>query len=431
MQFLLLGLNHKTAPLDVREAVALDERETADGLARLKAQDFFVEGFILSTCNRTEVYLLTEDPEAADRGACELLRELKGVDHLADESLRYRLTDREAVHHLFRVTAGLDSMVLGEPQIIGQVKEAYSRACRARSTGAFVNKLCHLAFRVAKRSRSETHIGEGAVSVGFAAVTAAGERLEGLAGRTLLLVGAGEHGTLVAEQLARRRPARLMVASRTAARAAELAEQVGGECVPVEQLPVALAEADAAICCTASLKPVITGEVLDPALARRGGSPLLLVDIAVPRDIDPHLGKRPGVTLLDIDGLTRVVDENLERRRADVPKVEALVTHELDKFFAWYRSLQTVPVIQALLGKMEGVRREEMDRFAAGLDPAQRDRLEKFSKRLVSRIINEPLARIKVCDRSTRMGMLKLDTVLDLFALAENERIDFTGEGDG
>jgi len=431
MHLLLLGLNHKTAPLAAREAVALNDQDTAEALARLKARDFFVEGFILSTCNRTEIYVLTADPEAADRGVRDVLRELKGVDHLGDERLRIRLADREAVHHFFRVTAGLDSMVLGEPQIIGQVKEAYSRACRAKSTGAFVNKLCHLAFRVAKRSRSETHIGEGAVSVGFAAVTAARDALDGLAGRTLLLVGAGEHGSLVAGQLARQHPARLLVASRTAARAAELAEKVGGECVPSEEIPGALAEAHAAICCTASLKPVITDEVLRPALARRNGAPLLLVDIAVPRDIDPHLGKLDGVTLLDIDSLTRVVDENLERRKADVPKVEALVTHELNKFFAWYRSLQTVPVIQALLAKMEGIRREEMDHFTAALDPGQRDRVERFSRRLVSRIIHEPLARIKVCDRSTRMGMLKLDTVLDIFALAENERLDFSGTDEG
>lgn len=431
MQFLLLGVNHNTAPLPVRESLALAGEETDHCLAALKEEPFFVEGFILSTCNRSEFYILSGDARAAEDGVCRLVRELKGVDHLADTRLRYLMKDRDAVEHLFRVTSGLDSMVLGEPQIIGQVKDAYARACKAKSTGAFVNKLCHLAFRVAKRSRSETHIGEGAVSVGFAAVSTVNEHLGGLANRTVLVVGAGNHGELVCRHLESRGPGRLLIASRTEARARSLASRVGGEMVEVEALSDALAEADAVICCTASLRPVITATNLDPALERRDGAPLLLVDIAVPRDIDPHLGKRPEVTLLDIDGLTRVVDENLERRREAVPMVEALVFHELDKFFAWYRSLQTVPVIQALMAKMEAIRREEMDRFGAGLDPGKRDRVERFSRRLVSRIINDPLSRIKVCDRSTRIGMLKLDTVLDIFALAEEDSLDLEDAGEG
>jgi len=430
MQFLLLGVNHNTAPLPVRESLALGEAGAADCLARLKEERFFVEGFILSTCNRSEFYVLTGDAKEAEAGICRLVRELKGVDHLADTRMRYLMKDRDAVEHFFRVTSGIDSMVLGEPQIIGQVKVAYSWACKAKSAGAFVNKLCHLAFRVAKRSRSETHIGEGAVSVGFAAVSMVKERLGGLAGRTVLVVGAGNHGELVCRHLESRGPGRLLIASRTEARARALASRVGGEAVAVEALPGALAEADAVICCTASLRPVITAENLDPALELRDGAPLLLVDIAVPRDIDPHLGKRPEVTLLDIDGLTRVVDENLERRREAVPLVEALVLHELDKFFAWYRSLQTVPVIQALMAKMEAIRREEMDRFGAALDPGMRDRVERFSRRLVSRVINDPLTRIKVCDRSTRIGMLKLDTVLDIFALAEEDRLDLEDGGE-
>ncbi len=430
MQFLLLGVNHNTAPLAVRESLALSGEEVTRCLTALKQERFFVEGFILSTCNRSEFYILTEDVRTAGDGVCRLIRGMKGVDHLADSRLRYLMKDREAVEHLFRVTSGLDSMILGEPQIIGQVKEAFSKACKAKSTGAFVNKLCHLAFRVAKRSRSETHIGEGAVSVGFAAVNSVKERLGGLAERTVLVVGAGNHGELVCRHLAAQSPGRLLISSRTALRARALASRVGAEAVEVEALSGALAEADAVICCTASLRPVITAENLDPALSRRCGAPLLLVDIAVPRDVDPHLGKRPAVTLLDIDGLTRVVDENLERRREAVPQVEALVLYELDKFFAWYRSLQTVPVIQALLAKMEAIRREEMDRFGAALDPRNRERVERFSRRLVSRIINDPLSRIKVCDRSTRIGMLKLDMVLDIFALAEENRLDLEDSGE-
>jgi glutamyl-tRNA reductase len=424
MQFLLLGVNHNTAPLAVRESLALTGEEVACCLSGLKEEQFFIEGFILSTCNRSEFYVLTGDALTAVEGVCRLTREMKGVDHLADTRLRYRKTDREAVEHIFRVISGLDSMVLGEPQIIGQVKEAYSRACKAKSTGAFVNKLCHLAFRVAKRSRSETHIGEGAVSVGFAAVNSVKDRLGGLEGRTILVVGAGNHGELVCRHLESQKIGRLLISSRTAGRARELASRMGAEAVELETLSAALGEVDAVICCTASLRPVITAEHLDPALQRRNGAPLLLVDIAVPRDIDPHLGKRPAVTLLDIDGLTRVVDENLERRREAVPAVEALVRHELDKFFAWYRSLQTVPVIQALLAKMEAIRREEMDRFGAMLEPGKRERVERFSRRLVSRIISDPLNRIKVCDRSTRIGLLKLDTVLDIFALAEENHPD-------
>ncbi len=434
MQFLLLGVNHHTAPLAVRESLALSGEETAQCFAALKGERFFVEGFILSTCNRTEFYILTEEATAAEDGLCRLARELKNVDHLADTRLRYLMKDRDAVEHLFRVTSGLDSMVLGEPQIIGQVKEAYSQACKAKSTGAFVNKLCHLAFRVAKRSRSETHIGEGAVSVGYAAVMEVRERLGGLGGRTVLVVGAGNHGELVSEHLRGQGTQRLLIAGRTESKARALASRLEGEAVPVEELETALAAADAVISCTSSLRPVIGAELLDPALARRDGAPLLLVDVAVPRDIDPHLGKRPSVTLLDIDAVTKVVDENLERRRESVPRVEALVLHELDKFFAWYRSLQTVPVIQALLGKMEGIRREEMDRLGAGLNPGQRDRVERFSRRLVSRLIHDPLSRIKVCDRSTRIGMLKLDTVLDIFALADESRLDLEtddGQEDG
>ncbi len=225
MQFLLLGVNHNTAPLPVRESLVMNSEEAGCCLALFKDQPWFVEGFVLSTCNRSEFYVLTNDPEAAGEGVRALVGELKGVDHLSDPQYVYGLKDREAVEHLFRVNSGLDSMILGEPQIIGQVKEAYSLACKASTTGAFVNKLCHLAFRVAKRSRAETHIGEGAVSVGFAAVTTIDKHLEGLSGRTILVVGAGKHGELVARHLQTRNPQRLLITSRTEARSRALAHR--------------------------------------------------------------------------------------------------------------------------------------------------------------------------------------------------------------
>jgi glutamyl-tRNA reductase len=411
MHITLVGISHKTAPVAVRERFALGPEELPAALARLG--EAFGGVAVLSTCNRTEVYLA--GPLAvATEPVVDVLRELKGGAEAPDGAF-YHHTGREAARHLFRVAAGIDSMVLGESEILGQVRVAFAAATAAATHNAVLSQLFHTAIRVGRRARNETHIGRYAVSVSSTAVELARNTLGDLSASTVLVVSAGEAGKLAARSLAESGASRLLVTSRTAGRAKELAADLGGEPVAFEHLTRAMSEADIVISSSAAPDFLIGRREVAEATAGRNGRPLLLIDIAVPRDIDPEAGSLPSVHLYDIDDLQGLVERNMDARRREATKVERIVEEGVERFVDWQRGLGVVPTVAALRARAESVRDAELKRTIKrlnGLSPEQRHSVEAMATALVKKLLHDPISRLKGDD-----GERYVAAARDLFSL--------------
>ena len=389
-----VGLNHRTAPVEEREKVAFSAEDLPDALNRLHAE--LGNAVVISTCNRTELYATTAGgAHEADR-LLDALAACKGAQ--LHPRLTYFLSHDEAVRHMFRVACGIDSMVLGESQILGQVRDAMSAATQAGSLNGVLSRLLHSALRVGKRARSQTNIGRYAVSVSSAAVALARQTVGTLDGKTVLVISAGSTGELAANSLAESGAERILVTNRTPQRAAALARKIGGEAVPFSRLPRALAVSDIVISGTGAGEFVLRPETVAPAAADRNGNDLLLLDVAVPRDIDPAVRELSGVRLFDIDDIEAVSRANLRGRRREVLRVEAHVEDEVEEFMNWWRSLDVVPVIAALRERAEEIRDRELERTLRrlpGLDDEQRDRIEAMTRAIVKKMLDRPIARLK------------------------------------
>ncbi len=417
-RLLLVGLNHRTAPVEVRERFALEKKGThpLDILRQELPQAS--EAYFLSTCNRVEFLLVTEEVEETLAGLKDLLARETGLPRSRFEPHLYVLRDREAVRHLFRVAAGLDSMVLGEPQILGQVKEAYREAARRRTTGPILNRLLHRTFSVAKRVRTETGIGSYAVSVSYAAVELAKKIFGSLRGKKALLVGAGEMAELAAQHLLSAGVEKMLVANRTFSRAVELAERFRGEAYSLEELPECLLEADIVISSTGAPGYVITRETVKPLLRKRRLRPLFFIDIAVPRDIEPAVNELENVYVFDIDDLKQVVEENLGRRRKEARRADRIIEEEVLKFERWLRELEVYPTIKALREKAEEIRRRELARTLPrlrNLSPEDKEALEVMTEAIVNKILHAPILYLKMGYH--RMGREAITTVRRVFDL--------------
>jgi glutamyl-tRNA reductase len=398
MRIVLIGMNHKTAPVEIRERLQLDCGDGGPALAELLGIPEVREVLVLSTCNRVEVLARVADGEAAVERLKEFIFRQGNLDAAELSRCLYVHRDREAVRHLFRVAASLDSLVMGEPQILGQVKEAYRRAVDRHATGVLLNRLVHHALRTAKRVRTETGIAGNAVSVSYAAVELAKKIFGNLHGKTILLVGAGEMSELAARHLLRQGVGRILIANRTYARAEELAEAFRGTPVAFDRLPEILTEVDIVIASTGAPGYVVTAEMVAAALRRRRNRLLFLIDIAVPRDIDPAAGEIENVYLYNIDHLQDVVDANRETRLAEAGKAEGIVAAEVAVFEAWLNALAVVPTIVALRGKMEGIVRGELERSAhwlGGLSAEEQSRIEGLAAAVVNKILHDPIAGLK------------------------------------
>jgi glutamyl-tRNA reductase len=418
MAVTLLGINHKTAPIEVRERFAFTSAELPAALAAFKGH--YGNGAILSTCNRTELYVAGGRSRP---GRAELLRflgRLKGENAEEQGNRFYFATHTRAVRHLFRVAAGLESMVLGESEILGQVRNAYAASASAGASGPVLDRLFHAAIHVGRQARSETAIGHYSVSVSSTAVRLARQILGDLEGSTVLVVSAGEAGKLTARNLKETGVARLLVTSRTLERAAELAADLGGQAIPFEQLDRALAESDIVISSTGAPTFLIDEKVMEATMRHRNGRPLLLIDIAVPRDVDPAVRRFENVHLYDIDDLQAVVDGNMREREKEAEKVEALVEEEVSRFVEWYRSLDVIPTITALREHAERVRRAELDKTLSrlpNLSPTEKARVEAMTCAIVKKILHQPIARLK---SEGGNGDLYVAALRDLFALGEH-----------
>jgi glutamyl-tRNA reductase len=397
MSLLALGLNHTTAPVEIRERVVFEPTSLQHALAGLTALPDVREAAIISTCNRTEIYCsLGSDPPGHD-ALLDWFHQWHGFERERIEPCMYRLADRDVVRHLLRVACGLDSMILGEPQIAGQLKEAWRTAQAAQSIGTELGRLFQHAFTVAKEVRTETGIGVNPVSVAFAAVTLARQIFGDLDERGALMIGAGETIELAARHLSAAGIGSLVVANRDPQRSVHVAEPFGGRGIALSQLPEVLHEADIVISSTASTLPILGKGAVEQALKRRRHRPMFMVDIAVPRDIEPEIGTLDDVFLYTVDDLQGVIKDNMAARRAAADEAEAIVEERIEQFIAWRRSLGAVDTIRDFRTQADEIRARTLDQarqaMAQGRSPEEA--LEYLADTLTSRLIHNPTVALR------------------------------------
>jgi glutamyl-tRNA reductase len=388
MALFTLGINHRTAPLSVREQVAFHAEELRRALNDLISRGSVHEAAILSTCNRTELYCQADTPQAV----IEWLAEYRRVSCQEIVPYLYTHPDREAVRHAFRVASGLDSMVIGEPQILGQMKEAVRIAREEGALGTTLNKLFQNSFAVAKDVRSTTAIGANIVSMAAAAVRLAERIFERIADQRVLFIGAGEMVELCATHFAARKPKQIVIANRTIDRGRLLADRFGGTAIRLEDLGERLAEFDIVVSCTASQLPIIGLGLVERAIRVRRHRPMFMVDLAVPRDVEVEVGGLDDVFLYTVDDLAQIVESGLESRQSEVVNAEAIIAARVDGFLFWLQTRETVPVIRSLRDSAERTRRHEMEHalklLARGDDPA--NVLDQLSHRLTNKFLHAP-----------------------------------------
>ena len=399
MNLVLLGINHKTASVAVRECLAPPPELVPELLSDIKNITSIRETIMLATCNRVEVLAAARNPSEALKGIRDWFTQGRSRPPGEVEGALYSYQDESVVRHLFRVAASLDSLVLGEPQILGQIKDAYRLAADQGYTGAVLNRLMHKTFQVAKRVRTETSMGGGAVSVSSAAVELAGKIFDPLSERSALMIGAGEMAELAAEHLIGHGLKKVNVANRTVARALELAQRLGGgRAYSLDDLPEVLSEVDIVISSTGSTEPVITVDLAKKALKIRRGRSLFFIDIAVPRDVDPAVAGLDGCFVYDIDDLSEVVEANRKSRQKEAQAAERIVAEEVAKFNRWLNSLAVSPIIAELSAKAEKLRQNELARSLKELGPLtdqQTQALEKLTRSLVKKLHHDPIMFIK------------------------------------
>ncbi len=397
MHFAVIGLNHRTAPIEVRERLTFPDSRLPHALSALAERPEFVESAILSTCNRTEIYTVIPHP-GHERAVQQFLSEYHDVPAADYAAHVYAHHDTDAVRHLFRVASGLDSLVLGEGQILKQVRDSFTAASDAGTAGKLLSGLFRAAIATGKRARTETEIGKGGFSVGHAAVDLARSIFGSLNGATILILGAGKMSELTARHLVASGVKFVIVANRTFERAAFLAERLGGSAIRYDEFPDAMIRSDIVISSTASPHPIVTMPLLKPVMRSRRGRPLLLIDIAVPRDIAPEIDRLDNVFLKNVDDLEEVVSDMARERAGEIASVETIIAEETDKFTAWWRSLAAAPVVTQLRAKHEEIRLSELIRLRNQM-PDLPDRawqnIEAAMKSLTNRIQRDPIERLK------------------------------------
>jgi glutamyl-tRNA reductase len=401
------GLNHRVAPVAVREQLALEADKLREILADVVAGGALGEVMILSTCNRVEVYGVADAPAEARAVAFRHLCQQRGVEPAKIEPMLYTKTDAEAVRHAFRVAASLDSMVLGEPQILGQVKDAFAMAQSCQTIGPTLHALFTRAFAVAKKVRTETDVARYAVSVSFAAVELAKKIFAGLEGRAVLLVGAGEMGELAARHLVEQGAFPIYVANRTWTRAEELARALAGTAVPFTDLETTMATVDIVVTSTGATEPIITREAVQRAVHLRRSRPLFFVDIAVPRDVQAGVNELDNVFCYDIDDLTQVVDANLREREREAQRAEAMIRSEVERFMAQRLDQEVVPTIVSLRARLGAIRQAEVAKALAKLpdaSPETRQTVEALSNAIINKILHVPITKLRESSRSGHGG---------------------------
>lgn len=392
------GLSHKTAPVEVRERLSISEDKLPEALEQLMSFDSITEAVILSTCNRTEIYVVATDVEKGKKEIVSFLSSYHKVPENTFANCLYFLTEKKTVHHLFRVASSLDSMVIGEAQIIGQVKQAYMIAYENGNTGVILNRLFRHALGCGKRVRSDTAIGEMPVSVSYAAVQLAKTVFESLEKRPVMVIGAGKMSELTIKHLVSNGAEPVLVTNRTFERAKVLAEKFCGVAVPFEDKFERMVEADIVISSTGAPSYIISKQDVQNVMKMRRSRPIFFIDIAVPRDVDPEVGEIENVFLYDIDDLKAVVDESLKERKREAQKGEEIVKEEVEEFMSWLGTLDVVPTIKELREKAESIKEMELKKALSrlsGLSDREREIVKALATGIINKILHTPTVRLK------------------------------------
>ncbi|MBI5816230.1 MAG: glutamyl-tRNA reductase [Nitrospinae bacterium] len=422
MNLIVLGLNHNTAPVEVREKLSIPDHKLAENIQLIKDRTPDVlEGVVLSTCNRVEIYARVSDIK---KGVASLKKFLSDYHEISPDELdrsTYLFVLEEAVEHLFKVASSLDSMVVGEPQILGQVKSAYKAARDISATGTILNNLFERSFSVAKRVRTETAIAENAVSVSYAAVELARKIFGGLSNKTALLIGAGEMIELACKHLVAQGVETVLVSNRTYERAVELATRFNGEAVKFDDLHEELKRCDIVISSTGAPHFVVRKELAEKVIRERGNRPMFFIDIAVPRDIEPAVNEIDNCYVYDIDDLKSVVESNMAEREREAKKAEEIIRREVSQFLVWLDHLEVAPTITAIREKAERIRREELEKTLGrltSLSEKDRETIEKMTAAMMNKMLHAPVVNLKK-KAETEEGPKFIQTARDLFGMEE------------
>ena len=408
MDLIVYGTNHKTAPVEVRERFKVDDEAAAELLGRFAALDGVAECLVLSTCNRTEAYAVCTNGTGVAQIADAFHYYTKTDPHEHVENFQH-LSDLDAVRHIFRVAASLESQMVGESQILSQVKDAYAISCRAQANGTLLNKLLHLAFKAGKVVRERTNLGVGAVSISSAAVELATHIFETLEGKRVLLIGAGETGRLVAKVLMDRGVAELTVANRNRAKADELADLHGGRAVGFDAIAEQFFAHDIVISATASPDCVLTRGSLKPHFKENGAKKVVAIDIAVPRDLDPELAQCDNVFLYDMDDLKTVVEKNVKDRESEIPRAEKIVADVVDEYDTWFKTRSTIKVLKETF---EDIRVTELEKSKSCRTCSKRHEMDLVTKRIIKKILRAPIDKLV---NDTDCTETELEYLRDLF----------------
>lgn len=420
MDILVIGLNHKTAGIEIREKIAFDSQKIPDALKILRDSSVVKESIILSTCNRVEVYALARDKDKGIEFIKDFISDFHKVSRqLLDKNL-YVYHGADAIRHIFRVSASLDSMIIGEPQILGQVKDAFIFSLKNRTTGVVLNRLMEKAVSVAKRIRTETRIAESAVSISFAAIELAKKIFGNLSTKSFMLIGAGEMAELATRHLISNGVKEVFVTNRTYERAEELAGEFGGKPIKFDNFIEELLYVDIMICSTGAPEYILMKDDLQRTMKQRKQKPMFIIDISVPRNIDPEINDLDNVYLYDIDDLQGVIEINIQERNKEAEKAEEIVNSEIESFLRWQASLSTVPTIVALREKAEIIRKNELEKALRRLGPLGEEQIktvEYLTKAIVNKLVHHPTIALKYEDGDRE---LIAEAVRKLFSLNRN-----------
>ena len=424
MQLLLIGISHRTAPVELRERVDFQVRGVAGALRALAERGSAREAVVVSTCNRAELYVACDEAATTRQDLVRFVSEYNGVPAAEVAPHIYEVVDLEVARHLFRVAAGLDSLVMGEPQILGQVKDAHTVASDTHTAGPVLNRLFHTSFAVGKRVRSETGVGSGAVSISYAAVALARKIFGDLTNRSVAVIGAGEMGKLTALHMKAQSVQHITIVSRTMAHAARTAEAIGGaSAAPWEELDAVLSASDIVITATGAAAPILTKAHIEAVMRPRRNRPLFIIDIAMPRDVEAQAGEIEQVFLYNIDDLQSTVRENMARRASEVSRAESIVREEVDKFGVWFRSRGVIPTVVALRERFEAIRRAELERLQfklSTLPPDARARVDEITHLIVEKLLLTPTEQLKSLNDADTVGAYS-EALTRLFGLSEPE----------
>ena len=421
MRLFITGMNHRTAPVEVRERLAFEEHALPAALGILKGRPGLLEGMILSTCNRVEITVTADEQADAEAVVEVFLAESRAVERNWVSPYLYRHDGADAIRHLFRVASSLDSMVVGEPQILGQLKDAYTLAKECGAISGFLDLVLTRAFNVAKRVRSETDIGQSAVSVSYAAVELAKEIFDSLGSKRVLVVGAGKMAESAARHLRRAGVSEILVTNRTRERAEAMAEDVQGRVVDYEKFATAVADVDIVIASSGAPHFIITKEQMKGVIGRRRNRPMFLIDIAVPRNIEPQVNELESVFLYDIDDLQKVVDTNLKGRIEVAGEAEEIIREEVERMVLRLKTREVTPTIVSLQEQLEVVRSAEIDRMRGklgSLTPQQEEAIQAITRGIINKIAHGPITELRK-QAAEPSGIHLVSTIRKLFRLGE------------